>query len=60
MIKDDAKITQALLSSRNSSLEKIISEKSSSEYGLYPNKNWIDKCLQIYSVSNIYKGFYLT
>ena len=37
-------------------LEKIISEKAMNDYGLFPNKNWIEKCLQIYALSNTYKG----
>jgi hypothetical protein len=58
MIKEDNKSSQAVQSSKNVALEKIISEKASSDYNLFPNKSWIDKCLQIYSVSNIYKGFF--
>jgi hypothetical protein len=56
MIKEDTKASQAVQSSKNAALEKIISEKATSDYNLFPNKSWIDKCLQIYSVSNIYKG----
>lgn len=40
-------------------LEKIITEKSMNDYGLFPNKNWIEKCLQIYTVSNTFEGLIL-
>ena len=57
MIKEDSKIAQATLqTTRNALLEKIINEKAYNDYGLFPNKSWIEKCIQIYSVSNTYKG----
>jgi hypothetical protein len=41
------------------SLEGVIIEKATNDYGLFPNKNWVDKCLQIYSVSSVYRGIIL-
>lgn len=59
--KDDPmKINQLNISTQNiSSLEKLINEIAINNYGLYPNKNWIEKCMQIYSVSNTFKGIIL-
>ena len=34
-------------------------DKATNENGLTPNKNWVEKCLQIYSVSNVYRGIIL-
>ena len=57
--KDDPKVPIFNQFSNMPNLEKIISEKAINEYGLFPNKNWIDKCLQIYAVSTTYKGIVL-
>lgn len=40
-------------------LESSIIDRATNEYSLYSNRNWIDKCLQIYAVSNIYRGIIL-
>lgn len=40
-------------------LEKLILEKATNDYNFYPNKSWIEKCIQIYSVSNAFKGLIL-
>lgn len=37
-------------------LEKIIVEKASTNFKLFPNKYWIEKCLQIYTLSNTFKS----
>lgn len=50
---------QSSISNNLKSLERIIIDKATNEHGLTPNKNWIEKCLQIYSVSNVYRGIIL-
>ena len=57
--KDDPKVPIFNQFTNMPNLEKIISEKAINEYGLFPNKNWIEKCLQIYAVSTTYKGIVL-
>ena len=57
--KEDSKIASFSQFSNIPSLEKIISEIATKEYGLFPNKNWIEKCLQIYAVSSTYKSIVL-
>ncbi|RNA02208.1 dynein gamma flagellar outer arm-like [Brachionus plicatilis] len=59
MFKEDSKIAQSNHAANLTILEKIITEKSSNDYGFFPNKNWIDKCLQIYTVSNTFEGIIL-
>ena len=59
VFKEDPKIPMFSQFSNIPNLEKIIAEKAVSEYGLFPNKNWIEKCLQIYAVSNTYKSIVL-
>ena len=41
------------------SLERILTDKATNDYGLTPNKNWVEKCLQIYSVSSVFRGIIL-
>ena len=57
--EDAAKVSYFNQSSHLGSLEKHISEVATNNYGLFPNKNWIDKCMQIYSVSATFKGIIL-
>lgn len=56
IFKEDPKLSQINQTTNLALLEKIITEKSMNEFGLFPNKNWIDKCLQIYNVSNTFEG----
>ena len=56
---DSSKISQLNQSSHLNSLEKTITEKATSEYGFFPNKSWVEKCMQIYSVSLSFKGIIL-
>lgn len=56
MFKEDSKIAVSSQAASLNILEKIITEKSTNDYGFFPNKNWIDKCLQIYTVSNTFEG----
>lgn len=58
--KEDSKvIVQATQQNLNAlslnRLESIISAKAQNDYGLFPNKSWVQKCLQIYTLSNTYK-----
>lgn len=58
LFKDDQKLSQQLGQASNLALlEKCISERAMNDYNLYPNKNWIEKCLQVNSVSNAFRGF---
>lgn len=57
--EDVIKLNQLSQSSFFCSLEKIINEIATTNYGLFPNRNWIEKCLQIYSVSTSFKGIIL-
>jgi hypothetical protein len=34
-------------------------EKTASEYGLIPHKAWRDKCMQLYSISQVHQGMHL-
>jgi hypothetical protein len=56
--KEDSKlsIVNQLGTNNSNILEKLISEKASIEYGLFANKNWVEKCMQIYYASNTFKG----
>ena len=59
MIKEDAlKITASLNQQPTilTVLEKIVAEKATGEYKLFPNKHWLEKCLQIYTLSNTFKS----
>lgn len=57
--EEAAKVSYLNQSSHLGSLEKHLNEVATNNYGLFPNKNWIDKCLQIYSVSTTFKGIIL-
>ena len=59
MFKEDPKLSFMNQNSNMVALEKIIMEKAINEYNLYPNKNWVDKCLQIYAVSTAFRGIIL-
>jgi hypothetical protein len=45
--------------SSKQALERIITDKAVADYGLYPNKNWVEKCMQIYTLSKHYDGIIL-
>ena len=55
-LKDEPRLSQASGSQKSYALERVIADKAFSEYGLYPNKNWVEKCMQIYTLSNNYDG----
>jgi hypothetical protein len=57
--KEDPKLSFMNQNSNMVALEKILTEKATNEYNLYPNKNWIEKCLQIYAVSTTFRGIVL-
>lgn len=38
-------------------LEKVIVEKATNEFKLFPNKNWLEKCIQIHTLSNNFKSW---
>lgn len=60
--KDDSKAQNTQQSphyQQMKTLEKIIEDKAASEFNIFPNRQWIDKCLQIYSLSNIFRGIIL-
>jgi len=58
--KDDAiRLNQLNQNSNLSALEKLINDIAVSNYGIFPNKSWVEKCLQIYSVSTSFKGIIL-
>lgn len=60
MFKEDLKLSQQLNQNTNlGQLEKFITEKAINDYNLFPNKSWIEKCLQINSVSNAFRGIIL-
>lgn len=60
VFKDDQKLSQQINQGTNLALlERFISEKAMNDYNLFPNKSWIDKCIQIFSVSNAFKGIIL-
>lgn len=54
--EEDVKISTMNQSTSLPLLEKIIAEKASNEFKLFPNKNWIEKCVQIYTLSNTFKS----
>lgn len=58
MMKDDMSKISALNQQPSvlTVLEKIIIEKATNDFKLYPNKHWIEKCLQIYTLSNTFKS----
>lgn len=60
--KEDLKMpirNQSPFSTQLKSLEKVIEEKAVTDYGLFPNKNWIEKCIQIYTISKFNRGIIL-
>ncbi len=60
VFKEDVKLTQQLNQGINlNQLEKLISDKAMNDYSFYPNKSWIEKAIQVYSVSNAFKGIIL-
>jgi dynein heavy chain, axonemal len=56
IIKDDSKSANKV--SLTSHLERNII-RIANDAGLLPNKNWIDKCMQIYKVSNTFNSIIL-
>jgi hypothetical protein len=56
MFREDPKLSFMNQNSNMVALEKVVTEKANKEYNLHPNKTWIDKCLQIYAVSTIFRG----
>ncbi len=58
LFKKDPKLSFMNQNSNMVALEKFVTEKATNDYNLFPNKNWVDKCLQIYAVSTTFKGFF--
>ena len=56
MFKEDPKLSNIYQGPSFNMLERLITDKATNEYGLFPNKNWIEKCIQIHAVSNTFKG----
>ena len=47
------------LKSAQGGLESVLMERATQDYGFFPNKSWIEKCVQIHNLSNTYKGIIL-
>ncbi len=60
VFREDQKLSQQVNQGTNINLlEKLISEKATNDYNFFPNKSWIDKSIQIFSVSNTFKSIIL-